>query len=103
MVYTGSRIIQTARGSADEILTRYSDDGGSTWSSWVNSGSALAPITMTYDEPFSRIFQSIRGKTFSTVHTRYSDDNGDSWSNWVKSDETKDTVEIADITTADWE
>jgi hypothetical protein len=58
---------------------------------------------MTYDEPFSRIFQSIWGKTYSTVHTRYSDDGGDSWSNWDKSDATKDAVGMIDATTATWE
>jgi hypothetical protein len=103
LLATGARVIQTARGTGDEILTRYSTDGGSSWSSWVNSGRTLGPITMTYDEPFSRIFQSIWGKTYFTVHTRYSDDGGDSWSNWDKSDGTKDAVGMIDATTATWE
>jgi hypothetical protein len=69
----------------------------------VNSGSTISPILMTYDEPFSRMFQTIRGKTYSAVYTRYSDDNGVSWTSWVRDDATKNEIGIVDVTTAVWE
>lgn len=103
MAYTGSRIIQATRNSKDQNISRYSSDLGQTWSSWSQNGTSLEEINMTYDEIFSKIFQTIRGKKNSSSYIRYSESNGASWSSWAQDASTSDAVEILDITTATWD
>lgn len=85
------RIYQSAVNSSGYLQTRYSDEFGSSWSSWITSGNlkshGYAKIFKVPTTPDTVV--QIMKATNNGIYTRYAEDNGylanddSQWSSWT--------------------
>jgi hypothetical protein len=86
------RLVQTVRGSGNWIYTRYSDNYGANWSSWVKNGqmygrsSTVSLYSVVTDK--NTLVQTVRGAG-DWIYTRTSLD-GITWTSWVKNGQMYD-------------
>ncbi|MCK9368534.1 S8 family serine peptidase [Candidatus Dojkabacteria bacterium] len=79
-----SRILVTYVGDNKTIYTKYSDNGGATWSSLYGNGSTTSSVaTVVVGETVVQTTRYNGGKYNNHVRTRVSVDAGEHWSAWT--------------------